>query len=156
AWTWTCLGPRKTTAKNGTGIRARPPYKSHRWKRGGSVVTASQNAHRKIRLITDALDERTRAAQQINLIVSRVTEDLGGADRLSEIEKHLITSFAAAAILQSHQLAELLRGIEIDVHEFASVTAAMMRSAKRLGTDRRPREITPDPLDYARTHYDED
>ena len=112
----------------------------------------SRKASGKLRMITaQALDGRTRAAQSFNQIVTCVTSDLGGADRLSEIEKHLVTSFAGAAILQSHQLTHLLAGGTIDAHEYASVTASMIRSATRLGTERRPRDTTPDLATYLRS-----
>jgi hypothetical protein len=37
----------------------------------------------------------------------------------------------------------MLSGQTIDAHEYASVTASMIRSATRLGTDRRQRDVTP-------------
>lgn len=100
-------------------------------------------------ITAQALDGRI-AAQSFNQIVHCVTSDLGGVDHLSEIEKHLITSFAGAAILQGHQLAHMLAGGTIDAHEYASVTASMIRSATRLGTGRRPRDTTPTLESYLR------
>jgi hypothetical protein len=104
-------------------------------------------------LITQqVLDGRTHASRNFNAIVQRVTLDLGGPANCSEIERHLITAFAGATILQQHLLAKMLSGATIDPHEFSSTVTSMIRSATRLGTQRRPRDVTPDPLDYAREH----
>jgi len=110
---------------------------------------ASAKATRKLRLITaQALDGRTRASQQFNKIVKNISDDLGGADRLSEVEKHLVTSFAGAAILQGHQLTRLLAGEVIDPHEYGTLTVALIRSATRLGTGRRAKDVTPSVDEY--------
>jgi hypothetical protein len=80
--------------------------------------------------------------------VRNVTIDLGGHDLLSEIERHLIISFSGAAILQGHQVAKLLAGEQIDVDEYSAITTAMIRSATRLGTQRRERNVTPTVEEY--------
>jgi hypothetical protein len=109
-------------------------------------------AHRKLRLLTrEHLDGRSTAAHTFNRIIANVTSDLGGQEMLTEIEKHLVVSFAGAALLQSHQVAKLLSGEEIDVDEYSSVTTAMIRSATRLGTQRRQKQVnTPDLQTYLR------
>jgi hypothetical protein len=118
-------------------------------KRSGAVPNGSRKAHRELRLITsEALDGRTRVSQAFNQIIAQITADLGG--ELSEIEKHLVTSFAGATMLQSRQLTELLNGKSVDAHEYASVCAAMIRSATRLGTRRRQKDVTPDLDQYLR------
>jgi hypothetical protein len=94
------------------------------------------------------LDGRTSAGRQFNHIVRNVTSDLGGSDQLTEIEKHLIISFAGAAILQGHQVAKLLAGEPIDVDEYSGITTSMIRSATRLGTQRRERNVTPTLSEY--------
>src|SRR5258708_1228354 len=74
--------------------------------------------------------------------------DLGGDDALTEIERHLITSFAGAAILQGHQVAKLLAGEPIEVDEYSAITTSMIRSATRLGTQRRVKDVTPRLEEY--------
>jgi hypothetical protein len=130
-------------SRNGNGVRRYGKFKSKRSKQYRvAVQTGSSRARKKLKLITrDGLDNRSSAARQFNAIVLRVTADLGGADNVSEVEKHLVTAFAGAAILQGHQLAKMLNGDAIDIHEFSSLTTAMIRSATRLGTERRAREV---------------
>ena len=101
--------------------------------------TGMLRAHDKLAQIT----QRETATEQFNRIVQRVTSDLGGPDEISEIERHLITSFVGAAILQGHQLNLILNGQPIDIHEYASVTTAMIRTTMRLGTKRRQKELNP-------------
>jgi hypothetical protein len=121
-----------------------------------------QNAHlratRKLRLFTETnLDGRSSASRNFNAIVANVSSDLGGRDALTEIEKHLITSFAGAAILQGHQLAKLLSGEEIDPDEYSSITTSMIRSAMRLGIGRRQKDVTPSLSEYIASKFsDED
>jgi hypothetical protein len=103
------------------------------------------------------LDGRSSASRNFNAIVANVSSDLGGRDALTEIEKHLITSFAGAAILQGHQLAKLLSGEEIDPDEYSSITTSMIRSAMRLGIGRRQKDVTPSLSEYIASKFsDED
>jgi hypothetical protein len=108
-----------------------------------------QNGHhratRQLRLITanQSLDGRTSVGRVFNTIIRNVVSDLGGQGEITEIERHLITSFAGAAILQGHQLAKLLAGEQVDVDEYSSITTSMIRSATRLGTGRRSKDATP-------------
>ena len=119
-------------------------YHQRDYKRRAGML----RAHGKLALIT----QTQSATEQFNAIVQRVTRDLGGVDQISEIEKHLITSFVGAAILQGHQLNLILTGQPIDIHEYASVTTAMIRTTMRLGTKRRQKELNPlDEYLYARS-----
>jgi hypothetical protein len=107
-----------------------------------------RRATRKLRLIVPQnLDGRSTACVQFNKIVRNVTSDLGGEELLSEIERHLVVSFAGAAILQGHQVAKLLSGEQVDVDEYSAVTTSMMRSASRLGIGRRAKTVTPPTVD---------
>jgi hypothetical protein len=97
----------------------------------------------KVRLLTsDSLDGRTRAKKAFDGIVAAITNDLGGRTELTEIERHLITSFAGSALMQQHLLARLLGGELIDPTEFANVASSMIRCGVRLGTARRTKDVT--------------
>lgn len=109
----------------------------------------ARRATRRLRLITSkCLDGRSRAAVQFNRIVANVTADLGGNETLTEIERHLVVSFAGAAILQGHQVAKLLSGEQVDIDEYSAITTSMIRSATRLGTQRRAKDVTPNLAEY--------
>ena len=40
----------------------------------------------------------------------------------------------------------------IDLSGYATIASTMLRIGSRLGLQRRPKDVTPDPLDYAREH----
>ena len=105
----------------------------------------------KLRLLTrDALDGRTKASKAFESIVGAIVADLGGNDELSEIERHLVTSFAGSAILQGNMIAALLSGKEIDIEKFSNNASSLLRGASRLGTGRRAKTVTPSVADYVR------
>jgi hypothetical protein len=136
--------------RNGNGARRCGKSKSARSKKYRvALQIANHKVLNDLKVITGrgGLDGRSHASRQFTGIIQRVMADLGGADNLSEIERHLITSFAGAAILQGHQLAKMLNGQPIDIHEYSSLTTAMIRSATRLGTERRAKEV-PDLQTY--------
>jgi hypothetical protein len=141
----------KVKPNNGAHAKRYGKFTSARAKKYHSQrQIGSFKAHRKLKLLTaEHLDGRSHAARAFNSIIARVTRDLGGAENLSEIEKHLVTSFAGAAILQGHQLTKMLSGSAIDVHEYATLTTAMIRSATRLGPPRQ-KDVTPSVADYVK------
>jgi hypothetical protein len=90
------------------------------------------------------LDQRTHAFQRFRSIVRGVSNDLGGIKRLSTIEKALVQAFASATIRAEDLSARQLLGEElVDFSILASAISSMIRVAKRLGVERRPREIVP-------------
>jgi hypothetical protein len=109
----------------------------------------------KDRLITrDQLDQRTRAAQQFDAIARAIAADLGGEDRLSTVQKHLVEAFAGCAVHVGHINALLALGEEIDVVEHSQAISTMVRVAQRIGVRRVSKDVTADPLEYARTFED--
>ena len=103
-----------------------------------------------------ALDGRTGAAKLFDKLVGDIETDLGGHDRLSTIQRTLIEGFVGAAVTLHNLNVRLALGQEIDPGTHGAVISALVRVASRLGVQRVPRDITPDPLSYAREHKDED
>jgi hypothetical protein len=95
-----------------------------------------------------AIDGRTSAARTFARLISAIEADLGGADRLSAIERTLIEGYAGAYVVARHLNTRLARGEEIDLAQHAQAVSGMVRVATRLGTGRRARDVT-DPLAYA-------
>jgi hypothetical protein len=98
------------------------------------------SAKAKLRLLTpNQLDGRTKARRIFDSICAAISADLApeGDDQLTEIQKHLIVSFAGSALLQQNLIAELLAGKPVNVAEFANNASSMLRGATRLGTERR-------------------
>jgi hypothetical protein len=98
----------------------------------------------KLRLITrQAIDGRSRARKQFDSIARGIAADLGGEDRLSTVQKHLIEAFAGAA-LQMHDFnARLLLGQNINLSDQLAAISAMVRVAARLPLTRVPKEVQP-------------
>jgi hypothetical protein len=112
-----------------------------------------RNGHRKVRLITrDALDRRTTASKMFDNVVLNIANDLGGEDRLSTIQKHLIESFASVALLAGDTTAHMLQGEEVDVLQFATVISTMVRTAQRLGVGRVAKNIEQSCEDVINEH----
>jgi hypothetical protein len=102
------------------------------------------NGRGKIRLVArENLDRRTSASKQFDAIAKNIATDLGGEDRLSTVQKHLVECFAGCAIAVSDINARLLSGGEVDLLELAQMTSTLVRVATRIGVKRIPREIGP-------------
>jgi hypothetical protein len=85
-------------------------------------------------------------------LVASVSEDLGGADRLSTVQKGLVEAFAAASVVLNDLNVRALLGQQISLADHAAAISSLVRVAARIGMQRVPRDVTPDPLVYARTH----
>jgi hypothetical protein len=116
-----------------------------------AAVMAGGNGRGKTRLLTrDALDGRTKARRRFDAIAEGIAADLGGEDRLSTVQRHLIEAFAGAAVNVHDLNARLLLGEEIDIVEHSHAISTMVRIASRIGMHRVARDVSPDPLEYAR------
>jgi hypothetical protein len=89
-------------------------------------------------------------ARRYRDIANAILADQGGADRCSESRTQLIRRFAAAAVLSEQMESRLANGEQVDINEHATLSSTLVRLAQRIGIDRIPRDITPDPLAYAR------
>ena len=118
-----------------------------------SQVTRSTNGKYlgKTRLISRSqLDHRTKAAQEFDAIASAIAQDLGGEDRLSTVQKHLVEAFAGCAIHVSHMNAQLLLGLQVDILTHSNAISTMVRVAQRIGVQRIASDVTPTLADIAR------
>jgi ribosomal protein L13E len=95
-------------------------------------------------------DGRRRVTRRFRDIASAILNDQAGAEQCSESRKQLIRRFAAASVLAEEMESRLARGEEISIAEHALLCSTLVRVASRLGIDRRNKDVTPDPLDYAR------
>jgi hypothetical protein len=123
----------------------------------GDAKSVRRRPHRATRpqlLTRDQLDGRTNAAKMFDQLVADIESDLGGRDRLSTIQRSLIEGFVGAAVTLHSLNVRLALGQDIDLAQHAQAVSAMVRVATRLGVRRVPRDVTPNPLDYAREHED--
>jgi hypothetical protein len=96
------------------------------------------------------IDGRSIIARRYRDIANAILVDQGGADQCSESRKQLIRRFAAAAVLAEQLESRLVSGETIDITEHATLSSTLVRLAQRIGINRIPHDITPDPLTYAR------
>lgn len=113
-----------------------------------------KRSHRATRLqlpTMASLDQRTNAAKQFAQIARNIEGDLGGADRLSTVEANLVQAFAGCSVALQALNVRLVRDGEqgLDLGLLALLAGALVRLSTRLGTERRPRDIT-NPLEYAK------
>ncbi len=102
------------------------------------------NGHRKLPQITrDSLDGRTRIAHEFRSIVDGISADLGGADRLSTIQRSLIDAYAGVCCVLTDLNSRALQGEPFDLLQYATAVSTLTRVANKLGTKRQPRDITP-------------
>jgi hypothetical protein len=102
------------------------------------------HAKRKLALITPAnIDHRSDAYRNYERVIKGITTDLGGPDRLSVIEKTLVDAYGALSVRMYDYAARQILGQHIELSNLASAVGTMVRVAKRLGVDRRPKEVVP-------------
>ena len=82
-------------------------------------------------LTRSTLDGRTSAARHFDLIVSRMTEELGG--HLSTRQEHLVEAFAACCVNLDALNARMLVGEDIDQIVFNNAITMMMQLDQRIG-----------------------
>jgi hypothetical protein len=105
----------------------------------------------KLRLLSRAsLDGRTKARKQFDAIAEGIASDLGGADRLSTVQKHLVEAFAGAAVHVHDLTAHLLLGQEVDIVAHSHAISTMVRVAQRIGVRRLARDVGPTLSDILR------
>ena len=98
------------------------------------------------------IDGRSAMARRFKDIANAILTDQGGADQCSESRLQLVRRFAAAAVLAEQMESRLANGEQIDVAEHAVLCSTLVRIAQRIGINRVPKNITPDPLEYAREY----
>jgi hypothetical protein len=106
----------------------------------GSRTRAGRN-----RLLNrESLDGRCITAKVFDRLVEAIHADMGGPDQVSVMERRLIDAFCGASVVLDHLNAKIITGTEIDaatVAMHAQAISAMVRVARRLGTDRRAKPV---------------
>ena len=96
----------------------------------------------KVRLLScAALDGRTHARKHFVAVAKGISEDLGGVDLLSTVQKSLVEAFAGFAVHVHMLNAHLLRGDKVDILAHSQAISTMVRVASRLGMRRVARDI---------------
>jgi hypothetical protein len=124
-----------------------------RWKRNGLDGGAARRERQAMRRIAkqkfalvalENLDQRSHAFKRFRSVIRGVTSDMGGSERISTTERVLIEAFSAATVRMEDLAARQLLGDQkVEYSELASAISSLVRVAKRLGTERRPKDIQP-------------
>jgi hypothetical protein len=80
----------------------------------------------------------------------RLASDLG--NDLSEAQQELVKRVAVLATLLEHHEAKLLLGERVSISDYLEMCNVQRRLMQTLGLRRIPKDITPDPLDYAKEY----
>ncbi|MGE3993215.1 hypothetical protein [Pseudorhodoplanes sp.] len=99
------------------------------------------------RTLLPNIDMRSALARRLQDIASEIAIDLGGADRLSAVKRHLVVRFAGAAALAEQLEAKIANGQQIDIAEHAALTSSLVRIANKIGVARAMKRV-PDLRDY--------
>lgn len=109
-----------------------------------ALTIPAANGKGKVRLLTRKhLDGRTKARRQFDAIVNAIASDLGGANRLSTVQSHLIEGFAGAAVIVHDLNAKMLLGKQVDLLQYGSAVSTLVRLASRVGLGRVAKDIPP-------------
>jgi hypothetical protein len=130
--------------------RLKPP---HRTPPNEEHVHVSVRGRRKgkLRLLTRKnIDGRGRAVQIFDAVAHGIAADLGGAEHLTTVQKHLVEAFAGCALHITDLNARLMLGEEIDLLAHTSAINALVKLASRIGSDRVARNVTPSLQQYLR------
>jgi hypothetical protein len=91
----------------------------------------------------DGIDSRTRPYRRYGTIKGAITSDLGGDEHITELQRQLISKFAAMAMQLEDMEAAAVAGEEIDLDLFGRISGHCRRIAESLGLKRVPKDVTP-------------
>jgi hypothetical protein len=118
---------------------------------GTALPRRSKTRQGKARLLTlDALDGRTAAYADARRLIETLSSDLGGEDQLSAGEHQLVTRAAMTGAIVADFEARWVAGQPVPLADYLSAVNVQRRVLATLGLQRRARDVTPDPLQYAR------
>jgi hypothetical protein len=95
-------------------------------------------------------DQRGPWARRWRDVLAEITNDLGGADLLSEGQKQLARRCATISIACERMEGEAALGNEIDLDAYGTLTDRLGRALQRLGLKRIAKDITPSLADIMR------
>jgi hypothetical protein len=102
------------------------------------------------KLFLPGVDGRSALARRARDIAAAIASDLGGHDHLSEAQMQLVRRATLIAVSCEQMEAKAAAGEQIDLDLFGKLTDRLGRALQRLGLRRIPRDVTVDPLQYAR------
>jgi hypothetical protein len=96
----------------------------------------------KVRLLSlDNLDRRNLAYRNVIALIDRIERDLGGLQRLSNLQQSLVRQAALIDAMLEDQGSRWLAGEQIDPVAFCTLLNTARRSFEAVGLQRVPREV---------------
>lgn len=92
-----------------------------------------------------------RWSRRFRDLVAEITSDVGGSRSLSEGQRQLIRRAATLAIACEQMEVDIASGRPVNLDEYGKMCDRMGRMFTRLGLRRVAKDITPHPLDFARS-----
>jgi hypothetical protein len=83
-------------------------------------------------------------------VLAEITNDLGGADLLSEGQRQLARRAATISIICEKLEGEAAKGTDIDLEQYGTLTDRLGRCFQRLGLERRQKDVSPTLSDILR------
>jgi hypothetical protein len=118
------------------------------------LTITSGNGQGDVHLVTRSdLDGRTKARRRFDAVARGVADDLGGADRLSTVQLHLVEAFAGAAVMLDDCHARMMAGEDVG-DRLAQLTSTLVRVGSRIGLRRVARDVTPTLKEYVESIRD--
>jgi hypothetical protein len=121
-----------------TGPRKRRPRQRSRVGNGHKLIAGCDGRGRWVRRLKDLIDESI--------------SDMGGVDNTSAAERHIIRR-ACVLIVELERLeGKFAQAGEVSVDDldcYGRTASNMRRLFESVGLQRRARDVTPDPLEYA-------
>jgi hypothetical protein len=87
-------------------------------------------------------------------LYAAIAADIGGVDQVSAVQRELIEAFCGVAIRLNDLNTRGLAGQPVDLADLSLAASTLTRLASRIGIHRVPRDVTLDPIAYARS-FDE-
>jgi hypothetical protein len=121
------------------------------------MLESQANAARSTRLrsrvtngskLVAGLDGRSAQARRYRDLIISYSDDLGGADRITEAQRTLIGQAATLQIQSERVQAAVLRGEQINLEQLTRLANASTRILSRLGLKRERRDATLDLAAY--------
>jgi hypothetical protein len=142
----------KRVGTSGKGVESMPaslvrPTSDARTPRVRSAVTNGRRLH-------VAAPGDGAWARRFRDVLEQIIADMSGPEGLSEGQRQLARRAATIAIACERLEGEAAAGHEINLETYGTLTDRLGRCFQRLSPslERRARDVTPDPLTYAREH----
>jgi len=98
--------------------------------------------------LLEGLDGRSAAARRYRDVQDDIARDLGGFDRLTETQRHLIRSASGLVLLREALDVKVLNGENVSAAEYCRISNSLRRVLATIGFTRSQRDVTPSLRQY--------